>query len=321
MARCAMVQAPARPIPQTRGFVVASPQMGDFSPAAGRSTLAPMGSRPRARQSATRERSSGWAGNPPPAPELLEEVADRVKRLVPVRRRRMDGHRPRVRAPDGPDQGGRDAGTMRAFYRRRTRPTSPTTTAFLAMIQGGQSAAGLALTTQGDLTSSQRYRDIHLPFGLHDELRSSPAAPARSGRWAASAAAATSRSSPRRRSAGSPRSPADLGHGVRTALSRTPHVPIRAALARDARARAPTARSRPRPARPSAGSRRSTRRSRACCRRRCLDRRAPGAGERGRRHAPRGARARADARRRLAADPRRHTAPGQRRGREGRGRA
>lgn len=179
-----------------------------------------------AKAAATRETIAELCENPLSAPELVEEVADRVKRVVP-----FDGGAWMVTDPESglPTNVTKEGGTPElhaAFTRAELLDGPDDINSFLAMIQGGQSAAGLALTTQGDLTSSQRYRDIHLPFGLHDELRvvarsagevwamgcvsrggDLPEFTEEEVRWVSSIAG-------------------HLGHGVRTALSRTPHVPI-----------------------------------------------------------------------------------------------
>ena len=120
-----------------------------------------------AKAAATRETIAELCENPPSAPELVEEVADRVKRVVP-----FDGGAWMVTDPESglPTNVTKEGGTPElhaAFTRAELLDGPDDVNSFLAMIQSGQTAAGLALTTQGDLTASQRYRDIHLPFGLH----------------------------------------------------------------------------------------------------------------------------------------------------------
>lgn len=167
--------------------------------------------------------------SPPDALELVEEVAERVRRVVP-----FDGGAWWVSDPESmlptnvtkveDNLGAPDLHV--AFVRAELLEGDGDVNSFFEMARKGETAAGLALTTGGDMTSSKRYRDIHLPYGIHDELRviarsageawamgcvsrgdDLPEFTEDEVRWVASIAS-------------------HLGQGVRTALSRMPQVPI-----------------------------------------------------------------------------------------------
>ncbi len=179
-----------------------------------------------ARAAATRETIAELCENPPSAPELVEEVADRVRRVVPFDGGAWMVSDPESMLPTSITKYGGEPELHAAFVRAELLEGPDDVNSFVAMIRSGQAAAGLALTTDGDMTVSQRYRDIHLPFGLHDELRvvarsagevwamgcvsrgdDLPQFTEEEVRWVASIST-------------------HLGHGVRTALSLAPQGPL-----------------------------------------------------------------------------------------------
>src|SRR5262249_50147255 len=180
-----------------------------------------------AQAAAVRETIAELCEAPPDAPELVEEVANRVRRVVP-----FDGGAWMINDPESmlptsiSKESDADPALHRAFVQAELLEGEDDINSFVEMARTGQTAAGLALTTGGDMTVSKRYRDIHLPYGIHDELRvlgrsagevwamgcvsrgdDLPEFTEDEVRWVASIAS-------------------HLGQGVRTALSRSPQVPL-----------------------------------------------------------------------------------------------
>ena len=178
-----------------------------------------------ARAEAVRETIAELCEQPPSAPELVEEVAVRVRRVVPFDTGAWMVTDPETMLPASATKHGATPELQRAFARAEFLDSAGDVNSFDEMARNGQTAAALSLTTGGDLASSRRYRNIHMRFGLHDELRLI----ARSAnatwalgcisrgadladfteaevRWVSSIAT-------------------HLGHGVRTALSRPSHGP------------------------------------------------------------------------------------------------
>jgi DNA-binding CsgD family transcriptional regulator len=179
-----------------------------------------------AKAAAVRETIAELCESPPDAPELVEEVADRVRRVVPFDGGAWMVSDPESMLPTAIAKYGGDAELSTAFVRSELLEGHDDVNSFVEMVRTDQTAAGLALTTGGDLMTSKRYRDIHLPYGIHDELRviarsagevwamgcvsrgdDLPEFSEDEVRWVASIAG-------------------HLGQGVRTALGRAPNAPI-----------------------------------------------------------------------------------------------
>jgi DNA-binding CsgD family transcriptional regulator len=162
--------------------------------------------------------------DPPSAPELVEEVAARVRRVVPFDSGAWMTSDPDTLLPTSITKQGTSSPELgRAFtHAELLGEREPDVGSYLDLIARGQSAAGLSLLTGGDLAQARRHADVHVPFGLRDELRL--VARSAGTTWALGCMS---------RGADVPDFSEDevrwvgtiaehLGHGVRRALSRAP---------------------------------------------------------------------------------------------------
>ncbi len=120
---------------------------------------------------AAREALEALAADPPPLPEYLEEVADRFARVVPYDSGAFMTVDPGSLLPTGVLSRGGSPELHRAFSRVEMGDNRGDVGTFHTMIRDRQTAQSLSHLTGGDLQECRRYRDIHVPFGLHDELR------------------------------------------------------------------------------------------------------------------------------------------------------
>ena len=124
------------------------------------------------RATAAREAIVALCADPPSAPELLEEVADRVRAVVPYDSGAWMTSDPDTLLPtsitkhNGSPELGR-AHTAAELLGERT----PEVGSYLDLLSSGTAAAGLSLLTDGKPETSRRHADVHAPFGLRDELR------------------------------------------------------------------------------------------------------------------------------------------------------
>ena len=123
-----------------------------------------------ARASAVRETIAGLCENPASAAELIEEVADRVRSVVPYDTGAWMTTDPDTLLPSAILPMDSNPALHRQFSEVELQGHADINS-FDELRRSGRTAAGLSLTTGGDLARSLRYREVHMPHGLRDELR------------------------------------------------------------------------------------------------------------------------------------------------------
>lgn len=110
--------------------------------------------------------------DPPPAPELVAEVAERVRRVVPYDSGAWMTSDPETLLPTSIVKRGEDEARGRAFtHAELLGEREPDVGSYVDMLARGQNAAALSILTGGDLGRARRHHAVHVPFGLRDELR------------------------------------------------------------------------------------------------------------------------------------------------------
>lgn len=123
-----------------------------------------------ARAAAVRETIAEICDSPPSAVELLETVAEQVRRVVPYDTGSWMITDPDSLLPTSLFSVDAPLALQRAFTELELGDPDDVNR-FAALEQAPESAASLLCATGGDLSASRRYREIHRSFGLGDELR------------------------------------------------------------------------------------------------------------------------------------------------------
>jgi len=122
------------------------------------------------RATAAREKIAELCADPPAPPELIEEVADRVRTVVPYDNGAWMVTDPETMLPTG-IFAVESSPELHAAFAPLEMAGLPDVNTFDEMLRAGRTVAALGLSTGGNLELSRRYREIHLRFGLGDELR------------------------------------------------------------------------------------------------------------------------------------------------------
>ncbi|HEX6388994.1 MAG TPA: helix-turn-helix transcriptional regulator [Solirubrobacteraceae bacterium] len=122
------------------------------------------------RATAVREAIADICADPPIPPELIEAVADRVRTVVPYDNGAWMVTDPETMLPteiwsiqSSPE--------LHDAYSSRELDPETDFNSFHDMLRSGRTVAALGLSTDGKFELSRRYREVHVPFGLRDELR------------------------------------------------------------------------------------------------------------------------------------------------------
>jgi DNA-binding CsgD family transcriptional regulator len=124
-----------------------------------------------ARAAAVRETIAELCDQPPAPVELLEEVAERVRRIVPYDIGAWMTTDPTTLLPMSISTVGSSPELSVAYSRAELIEAPDDVNTYDEMLRMGQAAAALSLATGGDFEQSYRYRQVHLPSGQADELR------------------------------------------------------------------------------------------------------------------------------------------------------
>jgi DNA-binding CsgD family transcriptional regulator len=124
-----------------------------------------------ARAAAVRETIADLCDRPPEPEELISEVADRVRRVVHYDGGAWMTTDPETLLPTTIVTINSSPELHAAHTRMELMEAPGDVNNFIDLLQSGQTAAALGLATGGDLASSLRYREVHVPHGQADELR------------------------------------------------------------------------------------------------------------------------------------------------------
>ena len=123
------------------------------------------------RAEAVRETIAELCESPPEPEELVDEVASRVRRVVPYDQGAWMIADPETLLPTSGTKINTTGEIGVAHSRDELMATRPDFNDFADLVRTGVTATSLALATGGELERSRRYRAIHVPHGLADELR------------------------------------------------------------------------------------------------------------------------------------------------------
>ncbi|MFL5830859.1 MAG: LuxR C-terminal-related transcriptional regulator [Solirubrobacteraceae bacterium] len=124
-----------------------------------------------ARAAAVRETIAELSDQPPTPQDLVEEVAERVRKVVPYDVGAWMTTDPATLLPTAIAAVNSSPAQHVAYSRAELIEAPDDFNSYQEMMRLGQAAAALSLATGGDLEQSHRYRQVHVPFGQGDELR------------------------------------------------------------------------------------------------------------------------------------------------------
>lgn len=124
----------------------------------------------RARAAAVRETIAEICESPPSAVELLETVAEHVRRVVPYDTGTWMITDPHSLLPTSLFSVDAPPAMQRAFTELELGDPYDVNR-FATLARASECASSLLCATGGDLSASRRYREVHRSFGLGDELR------------------------------------------------------------------------------------------------------------------------------------------------------
>lgn len=124
----------------------------------------------RARAAAVRETIAEICESPPSAVDLLQIVAEQVRRVVPYDTGSWMITDPESLLPTSLFSVDAPLSLQHAFTELELGDPHDVNR-FAALVQAPESAASLLWATGGDLSVSRRYREVHQSVGLGDELR------------------------------------------------------------------------------------------------------------------------------------------------------
>jgi DNA-binding CsgD family transcriptional regulator len=119
------------------------------------------------RATAAREAIAELCASPPEAAELVREVAERLRRVVPYDTGAWMTTDPETTVPTGMFGVNTTVDLGRAMRDDEVSGTA----SFGQMLRTGRTVTTLARETAGDFEQSTRYRQISKPYGLRDEMR------------------------------------------------------------------------------------------------------------------------------------------------------
>src|ERR1700722_1109918 len=123
------------------------------------------------RAPAVRETIAELCDNPPGPEELIEEVAERLRRIVPYDNGAWMTTDPETMLPTAIVSINGTPSLHVAYKQHELLESPDDVNNFEDLLRSGKTAAALGLTTGGDLAASVRHRTIHQPHGLADEIR------------------------------------------------------------------------------------------------------------------------------------------------------